>query len=132
MTAGAESVDTFFPTLEEAMYLHSELISRFGGSPGIRDLGLLESALARPRSGYYTSLSEQAAALMQSLALNHALVDGNKRLAFGLTAVFLRINGFRLRALPAEGADFVVKKIITNRAELEAITNWLEEHISPA
>lgn len=125
-------VTTLFPSLEEALYFHSEIIARFGGSPGIRDLGLLESALARPRSGYYSSLSEQAAALMQSLALNHAFVDGNKRLAFGLTAVFLRINVFRTRVTPQEGEAFVVKRIIANRAELEEITDWLESHMSPA
>jgi len=124
-------VTTLFPSLEEALYLHSELISRFGGSPGIRDLGLLESSLARPRSGYYTSLSEQAAALMQSLALNHAFVDGNKRMAFGLTAIFLRINGYRLSMSPSEGEAFIVERIIANREALNKITDWLEEHLFP-
>ncbi len=124
-------VTTLFPSLEEALYLHSELISRFGGSPGIRDLGLLDSALARPKSGYYTSLSEQAAALMQSLALNHAFVDGNKRMAFGLTAIFLRINGYRLSMSPSEGEAFIVERIIANREALNKITDWLEEHLFP-
>ena len=124
-------MDTIFPSLEEALYLHSELISRFGGSPGIRDLGLLESSLARPKSGYYTSLSEQAAALMQSLALNHAFVDGNKRMALGLTAIFLRINGYRLSVSPAEGEAFIVERIIANREALNEITDWLERHLSP-
>ncbi len=124
-------VTTLFPSLEEALYLHSELISRFGGSPGIRDLGLLDSALARPKSGYYTSLSEQAAALMQSLALNHTFVDGNKRMAFGLTAIFLRINGYRLSMSPSEGEAFIVERIIANRETLNKITDWLEEHLFP-
>lgn len=53
--------------------------------------------MARPRSGYYETLSTQAAALMQSLPRNHAFVDGNKRMAFALTAVFLRLNGYRLQ-----------------------------------
>lgn len=65
------------------------MISSVGRLDGLRDLGLLESALARPRSGYYSSLSEQGAALMQSLASNHAFVDGNERMAFAATAVFL-------------------------------------------
>jgi death-on-curing protein len=124
-------VDTLFPSLEEALYLHSELISRFGGSPGIRDLGLLESSLARPKSGYYTSLSEQAAALMQSLALNHTFVDGNERMALGLTAIFLRINGYRLSVSPVEGEAFIVERIIANREALNEITDWLERHLSP-
>jgi death-on-curing protein len=123
-------MDTAYPTLEEALFLHAELIRRFGGSPGIRDIGLLESCLARPRSGYYTSLSEQGAALMQSLARNHVFVDGNKRLAFALTAVFLRMNGFTLRVIPEEGEAFLVDRIITGQAELDEITDWLERRMT--
>jgi len=111
-----DQVDTLFPTVEEALHLHLQLIAGFGGSPGIRDLGLLESTLARPRSGYYRTLSEQAAALMQSLTLNHAFVDGNKRMAFALTAVFLRMNGYRLTVSPDEGDRLLVNRIIVNRA----------------
>ena len=66
---------TIFPSLIEAIELHKELIKRFGGIEGIRDLGLLESSLARPQTGYYESLSLQGAALMQSLALNHSFVE---------------------------------------------------------
>lgn len=124
-------MDTLFPTVEEALHLHLQLIAGFGGSPGIRDLGLLESTLARPRSGYYRTLSEQAAALMQSLTLNHAFVDGNKRMAFALTAVFLRMNGYRLTVSPDEGDRLIVNRIIVNRAEVGEITGWLEQHIEP-
>jgi death-on-curing protein len=123
-------METLFPTLEEALYFHSELINRFGGSHGIRDLGLLESALARPRSGYYKSLSEQAAALMQSLARNHAFVDGNKRMAFGLTAVFLRLNGQRITVPSEEGERFVGNEIIAKQVDLGVITDRLEKHMS--
>lgn len=123
-------MDTVYPTLEESLFLHDELIRRFGGSPGVRDLGLLESCLARPRSGYYESLSEQAAALMQSLTLNHAFIDGNKRMAFALTAVFLRMNGYTLRVIPEEGEGFLLGRIIVGHAELEEITGWLEAHMS--
>lgn len=55
---------TIYPTLDEAVELHARLIERFGGAPGVRDLGALESTLVRPRSGYYERLSQQAAALM--------------------------------------------------------------------
>jgi death-on-curing protein len=72
------------------------LIARFGGSDGIRDHGALESALARPRSGYYSDLIQEAAALWESLSQNHAFVDGNKRVAVTVTAAFLRVNGYRL------------------------------------
>ncbi len=118
-----------YPTLEEALHLHRRLIERFGGTSGVRDLGLLESALARPRSGYYRSLSEQAAALLQSLALNHCFADGNKRVAFALAAIFLRMNGAALRVDADEGERFLVDEIIVGKVQLAVITSWLERHI---
>jgi death-on-curing protein len=121
-----------FPTVEEALYLHDRLIERFGGSGGVRDLGLLESALARPRSGYYESLSLQAAALMQSLSLNHAFVDGNKRVAFALTAVFLRLNGYRLAVGAAAAERFLIKQVIVAKAEIAQIATWIEKHMRTA
>jgi len=120
---------TRFPTLEEALHLHRRLLERFGGAPGVRDPGLLESALARPRSGYYASLSEQAAALLHSLALNHCFVDGNKRMAFALCAVFLRLNGARLAVGADEGERFLIDEVIVARVELAAITAWIEAHL---
>lgn len=123
--------ETFYPTLDEALYLHELLIQRFGGKAGVLDKGLLESALARPRSRHYRSISEQAAALMQSLAMNHPFVDGNKRVAFALTAVFLRMNGLTLRVEASEGVHFIEITLITERANLKAITDWLESHIKP-
>ncbi len=70
---------TLYITLSEALELHNRLIDRFGGKPGVRDKGLLEIALMRPQTGYYQSLSLQAAAIFQSLALNDAFLDGSKR-----------------------------------------------------
>jgi death on curing protein len=106
--------------------LHRRLLERFGGLEGVRDLGLLDSALARPRSGYYDSLSEQAGALLQSLARNHAFIDGNKRVAFATCAVFLFMNGYRLE-LDAEPAEiFLIERVITGNADLPEIVAWLE------
>jgi death on curing protein len=121
--------ETLYPTLEEALYLHDILIQRFGGKSGVLDKGLLESALARPRSGYYRSISEQAAALMQSLAMNHPFVDGNKRVAFALTAVFLKLNGLKLSVEAKEGVRFIEITLITERASLATITDWIEAHV---
>jgi death on curing protein len=118
-------------TLEETLDLHRQLIERFGGAPGVRDLGLLESALARPRSGYYSSISEQAGALMQSLAGNHAFVDGNKRVAFAATAVFLRMNGCKLEVDPDEAERFLIDDVIKGRAEVAVISDWLERFLVP-
>ena len=120
---------TLFPTLEEALYLHDRLIEVFGGAPGTRDLGLLDSALARPRSGYYDTLSAQAAALMHSLSQNHPFVDGNKRVAFAMTAVFLRMNGYRLAASADDGERFLIEQVIEAHAPLEVIVAWIEDHL---
>lgn len=122
---------TLYLTLEEALNLHRQLLDRFGGADGVRDPGLLESALARPRSGYYASLSEQAAALMQSLAGNHAFVDGNKRMAFAATAVFLSMNGYRLEVDADEAERFLIDEVIQDRADVPTIETWLERFMRP-
>jgi death on curing protein len=123
---------TLYPTLQEALALHEALIARFGGTLGVRDLGALESALHRPQSGYYGRLAQQGAALMHSLAMNHAFVDGNKRVAFSLTAVFLRVNGYRL-VVTAEAAErFLVDEVVVARADIEVIEAWLTQHMRAA
>ena len=71
-----------FPTLEEVVAIHDAQIDEFGGSLGLRDAGALESAIMRPQLGYYDGLLDEAAALLESLAMNHPFVDGNKRTAF--------------------------------------------------
>jgi death on curing protein len=122
---------TVFPTVEEVLFLHRRLLMRFGGQEGIRDMGLLESALARPRSGYYASLSEQAAALLQSLALNHAFVDGNERVAFATMAVFLRLHGFRLNCGADDAEAFMVDDVIAKHADVRTIATRLEGWMCP-
>ena len=121
---------TLYLTLEEAVDLHRQLIDQFGGAVGVRDLGLLESALARPRAGYYSSISEQAAALLQSLAGNHSFVDGNKRIAFAATAVFLRMNGYKLAVDADEAERFLIDDVIKGRAEVTVISDWLERFLA--
>ena len=88
--------------------MHAVLMKRYGGLPGIRDAGALESALFRPQTGYYEDIVAEAAALMESLAINHPFVDGNKRVAFAAADVFLRINGWRL----ARSADQIYAEMI--------------------
>ena len=117
---------TIFPTVEEALYLHKQMLEVFGGTGGVRDLGLLESALARPRSGYYASLTEQAAALLHSLVMNHCFVDGNKPVAFALTDVFLRLNGYFLEVEPEPAENFLIESVINAKVELFVITDWIE------
>ncbi|HET6610633.1 MAG TPA: type II toxin-antitoxin system death-on-curing family toxin [Kofleriaceae bacterium] len=122
---------SLFLTLEEVLELHRELLRRFGGTDGVRDLGLLESALARPRTGYYETLSLQAAALLQSLCQNHAFVfaDCNKRVAFAATAIFLRINGYRLVVSADDGEEFLIHRAIIGRASLEEIASFIERFL---
>jgi len=116
-------------SLQETLDLHEQLILRFGGSAGVRDMGLLESALIRPQTGYYESLSMQAAAMLQSLCQNHCFVDGNKRVAFAATAIFLRMNGYRLSVKADDGETFLVDQVIQDRISIEVIATWLESRM---
>lgn len=118
-----------YPTLTETLELHTRLIERFGGKGGVRDMGLLESALMRPQTGYYKSLSLQAAALLQSLTQNHAFIDGNKRVAFATSAIFLRMNGYRLKVDADNGESFIIDRVIKAKADIEEIATWLEKHM---
>jgi len=120
---------TLYPTLSETVELHTRLIERFGGKDGVRDLGLLESALSRPQTGYYKSLSLQAAALLQSLTQNHAFIDGNKRVAFATTAIFLRMNGYRLKVDADNGESFLIDEVIKKKISIDVISQWLEKHM---
>ncbi|MEY4580590.1 MAG: hypothetical protein RL701_5293 [Pseudomonadota bacterium] len=117
---------TLYLTLDEVLALHAALLARHGGANGVRDMGLVESALARARSGYYESLSEQAAALLQSFAMNHAFIDGNKRVAWASSMVFLRMNGYRVSVRADDAERFLIDQIIVRRAEIAAIAEWLE------
>ena len=87
-------------TSVEVLALHHVLIERHGGATGIRDMGAVEAAVFRPQCGYYADIVEEAAALLESLLINHPFVDGNKRVAFAACDVFLRINGHGLNAEP--------------------------------
>ena len=91
-----------YPTVAEVIEAHRLLIEEFGGLHGIRDQGLLESAVLRPRSGYYSDMFEEAAALMESLVNNQAFLDGNKRVALVMTDAMLRANGYFLDVEPLE------------------------------
>ena len=84
----------------DVLALHAVLIKRYGGAAGLRDPGALEAALFRPQTGYYEDIVGEAAALLESLAVNHPFVDGNKRVAFAAADVFLRINGYRVDRAP--------------------------------
>ena len=84
-------------TVADVLGMHTVLMQRYGGAGGVRDPGALEAALFRPQTGYYADIIAEAAALLESLAINHPFVDGNKRIAFAAADVFLRINGWCLK-----------------------------------
>jgi death-on-curing protein len=119
---------TLYPTVEETVAVHAKLIARFGGSEGIRDRAALESALARPRSGYYSDLIQEASALWESLSQNHAFVDGNKRVAVTMTASFLRVNGYRLEFDDLDAFSFLMDLYETGRMRFEELDRWLRRH----
>jgi death-on-curing protein len=87
-------------TVADVLGMHTILMQRYGGAGGVRDPGALEAALFRPQTGYYDDIIAEAAALLESLAINHPFVDGNKRIAFAAADVFLRINGWSLKRPP--------------------------------
>jgi len=120
---------TDYLTVSEVLVMHADLIDRYGGSHGIRDPGLLEAALFRPRTGYYADLIEEAAALWESMAQNHPFVDGNKRTAFAVTYTFLAINGIRLTAGAEETYKFVARLHEKNQFQLDRLVPWLRNHI---
>jgi len=117
-----------FLSLDEAVAIHSRLIERFGGASGIRDLGLLESALYRPQTGYYDNLLHMSSALFESLLMNHPFIDGNKRAAFFMTDVFLRTNGVKLNVKAVMAHDFIIKQLEEKHVNLEILYQWLQEN----
>lgn len=118
-----------FLSLDEALAIHERLIERFGGTGGVRDPGLLESALFRPRTGYYADLAGMAAALFESLISNHAFVDGNKRAAFFICDTFLRLNGWRLRVDAASAHSFIVGSLEQGTLDFTRVRGWIEAHL---
>ena len=114
--------------LNDVLFIHAVLLERYGGSPGLRDAGALDSAIARPQMGYYGDVIEEAAALFESLAVNHPFVDGNKRVAFGAVDAFLRINEHRLTCTSDEAHAFMIGLFETNAFRFEQLEPWLRSN----
>jgi death on curing protein len=112
-------------TLEDALYIHEEQLRLFGGAPGIRDFGLIESALLRPQTGYYSGVIEEAAALWESLAMNHGFVDGNKRVAFACLDIFLGVNDHEIAATPEQVIDFIYRHLEAGTFRKDVLQDWL-------
>ncbi|HTN60289.1 MAG TPA: type II toxin-antitoxin system death-on-curing family toxin [Devosia sp.] len=119
---------TVYLTIDEALRVHELLIEAFGGSRGVRDLGLIESALLRPQTGYYADLIEEAAALWESLVMNHGFIDGNKRVAYACVELFLLTNGFDIPVSNDEIEHFIYANIEAGTFRKDVIHQWLIDH----
>jgi death on curing protein len=121
--------------IEEVLKLHDRVIAQTGSSPGIRDRGLLESAIAQPQASFggedlYPTIVEKAMALCFSLALNHPFVDGNKRTAHAAMEVFLLLNKFEIQA-SADDQEQMMLALAGGSLDRENLTVWLKQRIQP-
>jgi death-on-curing protein len=112
-------------TVADVLGMHTVLMQRYGGAMGVRDPGALEAALFRPQTGYYKDIVAEAAALLESLAINHPFVDGNKRIAFAAADVFLRINGWRLRRAPLLIHAEMIQMFESGSFDMAHVEPWL-------
>jgi death-on-curing protein len=124
-----------FLTLDEVLSLHADQVARYGGSVLVRDLGLLESALAMPAATFggerlHASLDEQAAAYLFHLAKNHPFVDGNKRTGLAAMLAFLGLNGRRLEA-PDDDLTNLVLGVAAGRVTKAEVAVFVRRHSTP-
>jgi death on curing protein len=112
-------------TVADVLGMHTILMQRYGGAGGVRDPGALEAALFRPQTGYYSDIIAEAAALLESLAINHPFVDGNKRIAFAATDVFLRINGWCLKRQPMVIHTEMLEMLEAGTFDIAHLEPWL-------
>ena len=113
--------------------IHETLIAQFGGSYGLRDIEALQSALARPFQTFdsrdlYSTVIDKAAALVESLLINHPFIDGNKRTAYVTLKFFLFTNGLNINASKDEKYEFIID-IASGKSEFAKIIEWLFDHV---
>ena len=118
-------------TAEQVLFIHARLIDETGGSHGVRDLGLLESAVARPQATFddkelHPDLFIKAAALMHAIIPNHPFMDGNKRTGTVAAGIFLKINGYTLNAKNRELESFALS-VVVSKISLTEIADWLRQ-----
>ena len=112
-------------TVADVLGMHTVLMQRYGGAGGVRDPGALEAALFRPQTGYYSDIIAEAAALLESLAINRPFVDGNKRIAFAAADVFLRINGWCLKRPPMVIHTEMLQMFESGTFDIANLESWL-------
>ena len=119
-----------YVTTIEALAIHAILLKKYGGTSGAVDMGLLESALFRPQTGYYKDLLSQATALFESIIINHPFTDGNKRAAFGVTDVFLRINGYKFNVSGEIIYKEIMNRLSRNEFKFQTLLAWMQKSVS--
>jgi len=123
--------ERIYLTLDDVLWIHQEQLRLYGGASGLRDEGLVLSALLRPQTGYYSDLIEEAAALWESLAMNHGFIDGNKRVAFASAILFLEANGTRPTGSEEDWIDFIYSNLEAGTFRKDVIDGWLRAHSEP-
>ena len=121
---------TEYLTVEEVLEIHDDQVTVYGGSAGLRDPGMLESALFRPQTGYYENILAEAAALWESLSQNHPFIDGNKRTAAAVAYTFLKINGWEARPEAWTGAvDDIAGLYERGEFRFDNLLAWLRQYM---
>ncbi len=118
-------------TVAEVIAIHNHQIEEYGGAYGLRDQGSLEAAVFRPQTGYYSDISEEAAALLESLVNNHAFLDGNKRVGFAAAHTFLLVNGFDLDVSSKAACEFMIKAMEGGKFRFGLIHEWIAARLVP-
>ena len=125
------TADAYQVTLSDALEAHEEAIS-YGGRPGVANLALIESAIGRPYHGYYDTIAQMAAALLESMVKNHGFTDGNKRTAWLLTVTFLDRSGYSLELMGDEHVDDLVVGIAEGSVSYAESVAWFDARLVPA
>ncbi len=115
-------------SVQEVIQINIEVILRFGGVHGIRDSRALDAAVARPQTGYYKDVIEEAAALFESLSQNHPFLDGNKRTAVTSMGVFLKLNGHELSFDDFATYSWLISLYESQQLTKATIERWLRQH----
>jgi death-on-curing protein len=128
-------VNITFLTTDDVLDLHADQIAAFGGSPGVRDLGLLQSAVAMPQGGFGGTFAhefphEMAAAYLFHIAANHPFVDGNKRTGLAAALVFLEMNDYTLEADQTAVGDLVLE-VAAGRLDKQGVAAFFKAHVRP-
>ncbi len=123
------TAERIYLTFAEVIAIQHHQIEEYGGIHGVRDEGALEAAVFRPQTGYYNDVSEEAAALLESLVNNHPFMDGNKRIGFAAAHTFLLLNGFDLNVASETAFEFMIETMAEGRFRFALLHEWISAHL---